>query len=284
MNRLFSALTRHNPFSRSMRHVFVHIIMPVVNFLSCRGYVQYRPDGYYFGWKQRFDLQGEWEKGCHGNLRGDYVRLYFFMQNIETVERNGIEGAFAELGVYKGNTAKLMHKLAPERELYLFDTFSGFPDGHVTEETPGARQGHYAHSLARVSKYLGKSPKIHYCKGVFPETADMVPEDVRFAFVHLDSDLYTPTKAGLEFFYSRLAPGGVLVLHDYKTGWKGVTRAVDEFFADKPERPVRVPDKSGTAALIKNFTSPDRFKFNLFPFQALGMDVLIDTWALRLFL
>ena len=79
-----------------------------------------------------------------------------------------------------------------------------------------------------------------------------LPEDARFALVHLDCDLYAPTRAAMEFFYPRLTRGGLLVVHDYASGhWPGVVRAVDEFLADKPEKPVLIPDKSGSAALVK---------------------------------
>lgn len=80
----------------------------------------------------------------------------------------------------------------------------------------------------------------------------MIPEGTAFAMVHLDCDLYLPTKAALEFFYPKMVRGGLLILHDYDSGcWPGVTLAADEFFADKPEGLIRIPDKSGTAAMIK---------------------------------
>jgi len=34
--------------------------------------------------------------------------------------------------------------------------------------------------------------------------------------------------------------------------WDGVERAVNEFFADKPERFIPIPDKSGTIAIRKH--------------------------------
>jgi len=92
-----------------------------------------------------------------------------------------------------------------------------------------------------------------YCKGRFPETATAVPSDETFAFVHLDCDLELPIAAGLEFFYPRLAPGGMMVIHDYESGghWPGVRKAVNEFLKDKPESIIIVPDKSGTGVFRK---------------------------------
>jgi hypothetical protein len=59
-------------------------------------------------------------------------------------------------------------------------------------------------------------------------------------------------KAALECFYPRVSPGGILLLHDYSSGhWPGVRQAVDEFFQKLPEKPILIPDKSGTAIVRK---------------------------------
>ena len=74
----------------------------------------------------------------------------------------------------------------------------------------------------------------------------------RFAIVHLDCDLNKPTAAGLSYFYPRLSSGGLLILHDYSSGhWGGCSDAIDDFMKDKPERPVLMPDKAGTAIVVK---------------------------------
>ena len=41
-------------------------------------------------------------------------------------------------------------------------------------------------------------------------------------------------------------------MHDYMTlHWEGVERAVDEFFADKPESIIPIPDMGGTVVARK---------------------------------
>jgi hypothetical protein len=46
--------------------------------------------------------------------------------------------------------------------------------------------------------------------------------------------------------------GGILVLHDYSSGhWQGAKTATDNFFSDKPEKPILMPDKSGSAIIRK---------------------------------
>jgi O-methyltransferase len=75
----------------------------------------------------------------------------------------------------------------------------------------------------------------------------------RFATVHLDCDLYKPTAAGLAYFYPRFSVGGLLILRDYSSDhWSGCAQAIDAFLKDKPERPVLIPDKSGTDIIASN--------------------------------
>ena len=82
-------------------------------------------------------------------------------------------------------------------------------------------------------------------------TADIAQR--QYAVVHLDCDLYAPIKAGLEFFYDRVSPGGILIVHDYANPcWDGPKRAVDEFMPRIAENLVLIPDKSGTAIIRKN--------------------------------
>lgn len=66
-------------------------------------------------------------------------------------------------------------------------------------------------------------------------------------------------RAGLEYFYPRISAGGLLIVHDYGSGlWPGVTFAVDQFLRDKPERLVSIPDKSGTAVIVKQGMRSER--------------------------
>ena len=184
------------------------------------------------------------------NDRSDLARLVMFIENVNRIVIERIPGSVAELGVYKGTTAKLLHELLPERTFWLFDTFEGFDARDLSHEADGtpAKVWFGDTSLEAVLRYIGSSERIRPCKGYFPATAAAVPDGERFALVHIDADLAKPTRSALEYFYPRLSPGGFLILHDYGGGaWPGVADAVDAFFADKPESLVRIPDRSGTA-------------------------------------
>lgn len=153
------------------------------------------------------------------------------------VER--VDGDLAELGVYRGGVAHLLATTYPERTVHLFDTFAGIPANGMACD--GHKQGEYAADEADVRQYLADCPNVAFHVGVFPETA----MGERFALVHLDADLYASTKAGLEWFWPRLSPGGCLVLDDWQ--WRmcpGVEWAVAEYFAFKGKAEARFRDSA----------------------------------------
>ena len=73
-----------------------------------------------------------------------------------------------------------------------------------------------------------------------------------FALVSIDVDLCNPTKAGLEFFYPRLTPGGVILVHDYNDDWPELMKAVNDFCLSIPENLIPVADADSTVMIIKN--------------------------------
>src|SRR2546427_656411 len=58
---------------------------------------------------------------------GDYFRFATIGLALQRVLQDKVEGSLAEVGVYRGELSKFIQELAPQRTLYLFDTFEGFP-------------------------------------------------------------------------------------------------------------------------------------------------------------
>jgi O-methyltransferase len=141
---------------------------------------------------------------------------------------SGIEGAMAELGVFRGASSRIIREAEPRKPLHLFDTFQGLPKPSSKDD--GFHEGLYRSSLQDVQQYLARYSDLHFHAGLFPQTSGPV-RDTRFSFVHLDVDLYQGTLSGLEFFWPRMAAGGVILSHDYSTS-PGVRTAFDEFFSN----------------------------------------------------
>jgi hypothetical protein len=192
---------------------------------------------------------------------GDTARLWFFILNLKQVLSEGVAGDFAELGVWRGNTAAILGHYARlnTRTVHLFDTFGGFDPKDIKGVDAGARTQEFADtSVGTVRQIIG--PGWSACRvaaGYFPQSLEPVHKVTQYAVVSIDCDLYEPMKAGLEFFYPRMPPGGTLLLHDYSSGhWPGAKRAIDEFCAATGERPTLMPDKSGSVVIRRVRDNP----------------------------
>jgi O-methyltransferase len=179
----------------------------------------------------------------------DPVRAFSIALALQTIQREGLAGDMAEVGVFRGDTSHLINLLCPDKRLYLFDTFDGFPAKDL-ENRADARFSNTSEDY--VKSRFADLTNIVFRKGYFPDTAVGL-EDLRFCFVMLDADLYKPTLAGMEFFYSRMVPGGYIFAHDYTSheSDRAVSRALDGFLADKPEKLIELPDPWGSAVLRK---------------------------------
>ncbi len=179
----------------------------------------------------------------------DDVRYSSLALAIERLKIENIDGAFAELGVFQGYTSRFIHQQAPERRLYLFDTFEGFPPEMIKS---GEDKRFRNTSQEAVARFIGNLDNVIFRPGVFPQTAARM-EDERFALVMLDCDIYQTAAEGLRFFYPRLAPGGYFFLHDFNSPESdhAIAQAVAAFLEDKPEEPIEIPDEWGSAVFRK---------------------------------
>jgi len=187
----------------------------------------------------------------HDSVREDMLHLI-----CRSISDRSVDGALAELGVFQGETAKLLHNYFPKRRFFLIDTFDGFHETDVQHESRemGVQTtvDHFSEtSESRVLRTINPSTdNLEIIKGYFPDSITPSLSESRFALVHLDADLYNPTKAGLAFFYPRLNPGGILVIHDFNA-WPGVRKAVLEYCESEKLIPLPMPDKSGSCVIIK---------------------------------
>ncbi|HVY14941.1 MAG TPA: class I SAM-dependent methyltransferase [Rhodopila sp.] len=187
-------------------------------------------------------------------LAFDRTRFYFLSLVADLVAKDKLSGAFAELGVDKGNSASVLAQAARRlnKAIFLLDTYEGFSDRDLSAEQL-KYQGAFSDTSLGLVKQNVSGEHVHYVVGYFPESAEQLPKDQRYCLVHLDCDLYKPFNSALNYFWPRLVPGGFLIMHDYTSlHWEGVQHAVDEFFADKPESIIAVPDMAGTVAVRKS--------------------------------
>jgi hypothetical protein len=223
-------------------------------------------------------LPGDFDEGAKEIIRAvrewtmtGNAKLFALIQAVRYVVRHDIPGDFVECGVWRGGSSQAAARTFiesgdTERDLYLFDTFEGMPppsaldvrhDGRSADELMAAARSRQKSmvwamaSLDDVRDGFSKVPyppeQVHFIEG---KVEDTIPEGApeQIAILRLDTDWYESTRHELEHLYSRLSPGGVLILDDYGY-WQGARQAVDEFLEETGERLLLTRMASGRIAV-----------------------------------
>jgi len=173
---------------------------------------------------------------CPNKKIGDTVvdgrKIGFIKSKINDL--NNIEGCVAEVGVYKGGSAKAIVEVLNKKDmLYLFDTFTGIPNEDDNDNHFMIGDFHDT-SFEAVQALFNNYKNVHVFKGIFPEKTGHNVEDKRFKFVHIDVDTYPSYVDSLNFFYDKMVIDGIMIFDDYnEDGCEGATKAVNEFFNGK---------------------------------------------------
>ena len=186
--------------------------------------------------KEFMEIDDATNETCYMDSEEKYT-IYSSMKAVSC-----LSGSVAELGVYKGGSAKILCEIKGDKKLYLFDTFHGLSE--VDKKIDLAENGWFNDtSFEKVSNYLKEYKQVYFFVGIFPETiTDEVSND-KFSFVNLDTDLYKSTLNGLRFFWPRMVTGGRIVSHDYNTkDHPGVKKAFEDFFKDNREKIIELAD------------------------------------------
>lgn len=171
--------------------------------------------------------------------------LLFLQMFVRKLNDEQITGTIVECGSWKGGSAALIQKCANKlgwkNEIYVFDSFEGFPipdrpdvDGLKAQ---GIKEGKYdwikANENDVVSAFnrlgiYGENVKI--VKGWFNVTTPNSPAQ-NIVLLHCDGDLYESTHSTLKSFYHKVVSGGYIVSNDYGDIWIGAKKAFDEWIA-----------------------------------------------------
>lgn len=178
-------------------------------------------------------------------LRSDPSRLAKLIAHYELYKRIlNLAGSIVEIGVYKG--ASLMRFLSfrhlfendAARKVMGFDAFGAFPTSNVCAQADiefierfeqRGGQGIAMEDLDEMIKMKGFKNVSLVAGDVFetvPRFIEKAPQ-TRIALLHLDLDVYEPTKFCLEKLRSHMVPGGIILFDDYNMV-DGATRAADE--------------------------------------------------------
>lgn len=158
-------------------------------------------------------------------------------------------GLRVECGVFRGFSSLMLARVARAHDpdftgagFHVVDSFEGLsppsdPDAIAVREYDSGRSepiyshqgGHFATPVDHVRGVLADYPDIGIHKGWIPDAFAALP-DAQWSFVHIDVDLYQPTKDCLDYFFPRLTAGGVIVNDDFASPlFPGGGRAWHEF-------------------------------------------------------
>jgi O-methyltransferase len=173
-----------------------------------------------------------------------HQRMYNTVQFLR--HTSDLEGDVAECGVFRGlfsfmfcNYLRLANPNFDGQGYHVFDSFQGLSQPSeqdvISRPEYGAvgthfrPAGEFQGSLETVKSTLKDYPLVQYHAGWIPESLASVAER-SYKFVHVDLDLYEPTKGAVEYFYPRMVKGGIIVIDEYAIPrWPGPRMAVDEF-------------------------------------------------------
>jgi hypothetical protein len=189
-----------------------------------------------------FDAENEFYRRCSTD------RISKFLAHAKLYEMSlGLPGHFAEAGVFKGASFCRFRKLGrlfhPDhtRRFVGFDVFGRFPaptygPDKAELERQWAEDGNQGISrpeLQRLLEEQGLAANVDLIEGDVRETIPRYlseRQQMSFAIVNIDLDLYEPIKIALEHLFPLVVRGGVVILDDYE-GFPGAKKAIDEYLA-----------------------------------------------------
>jgi hypothetical protein len=170
-----------------------------------------------------------------------------------------VAGDFVECGVNAGFVSSAIMQALDwrnvDRKFYLVDTFSGpvlsqyspreIDRGRDVIAKSALAAGAYVTDLERVRANFSEWPNALVVQGTVPDILDTV-DFTSVAFLHLDMNCALPERAALEFFWSRLSPGAVVLMDDYTYfGHDSQTEAIDSVSARLGFKTLSLPTGQG---------------------------------------
>lgn len=148
------------------------------------------------------------------------------------------QGDFIEIGIFRGDTSKELIPIAMNQtRVYRgVDSFEGMDTPTEHDHTGGKcayPKGRLSCGYANVIRNIGNAGKegtdFFLYKGFVPAVFMDLPES-KYAFVYMDLDHYQPTVEAIDYIWSEISEGGLLLFDDYlPVSDKMATRAIKEF-------------------------------------------------------
>lgn len=161
------------------------------------------------------------------NNYNSYDRKFTVLQLLKLIKN--LNWDTVECWVFRWATSYLILKnINSKKTHHIFDSFEGLSEPWDIDWSYWTKNN-LTCWLEIVKDNLKEFKNAEYYKWWIPERFNEV-KDLAFSFIHIDVDLYEPTKDSIEFFYERLEKWWVLVCDDYGfSTCPGAKLAMDEY-------------------------------------------------------
>ncbi len=154
-----------------------------------------------------------------------------------------IDGDFAELGCYAGDTARLvMDHLGfslLDKTYWMYDMFES--DGTISQKFSEHAAGFYERTLERFADI----PNVKIIKGIVPDSFSLGKPD-KIAFLHIDMNNAPSELAVLEHLYDRVEKNGIIMFDDYGyIHYRAQKDVADNFFKAHCKKVLELPTGQG---------------------------------------
>lgn len=197
----------------------------------------------------KVDISKKWDYENGFYLTCETSRIGKILNHLEIYRQIiNLPGDVLEFGVYKGTSLvrllSFRNLLETEysRKVIGFDIFGKFPDNlKVKSDREFVKDfenaGGFGISDEELTLHLDNKGFKNYelVKGDILKTIPQYIIDrpsLKISLLHIDVDVYEPTKVILENLWEKVVKGGIVMFDDYAT-IEGETMAVDEFFKDQ---------------------------------------------------
>tara|TARA_B100000900_G_C20502240_1_gene684281 strand:- start:219 stop:875 length:657 start_codon:yes stop_codon:yes gene_type:complete len=206
-------------------------------------------------------------------LTSDKSRIQKLVDHYEIYKKiSQLNGDIIECGVFKGVslirflTFRDIDKNTKTKKIYGFDAFGRFPKP-VSNKDHRKRDTNFAKlhdtkigigiNIKKLDNLLKKKDFKNYelVKGDVTKTIDQFvnkKKNLKISLLHLDMDIYTPTKYTLNKLYKFIVKKGIILIDDYKH-IKGATMAINEFLNENKKLKIqKISSTSRPSFIIKD--------------------------------
>ena len=189
-----------------------------------------------------------WEIENNFYLKSDKTRLNKSVCQFDVFKKSlKVPGDIIECGVFKGAsfvrllTFRDLLLKKKIKKIYGFDPFGKFPKQKIQKDQKFATQHDKGTGLGisekKLKTYLIKKKFKNFSliKGDILKTLPKFlnkNKKLKISFLHLDMDVYEPTKFALDNLYNKISKNGVILIDDFY-GVEGATLATKEFLSKK---------------------------------------------------